>query len=156
MNIVKKTILALGLGGFLVVTNAQQSMNDPFYEDFRKMQNDMDMMFINFHKKYFHENDFSTNNSIQTDYKETNSSYIIQMNLPGYQNSNIKISHKKQLVTIDAKQQSSNEQKSKELYKQEQYAGSIYQSFTLPNNADLEKLKDEFKNGMLTITIPKK
>ncbi|WP_371256189.1 Hsp20/alpha crystallin family protein [Rickettsia endosymbiont of Ixodes scapularis] len=39
---------------------------------------------------------------------------------------------------------------------QERYYGSFYRSISLPSNIDEEHIEAQFKNGILSIKIPKK
>lgn len=156
MKVIKQTLLVLTLGGLLVGANAQESFHDPFFDDFTKMQNDMDAMFKNFHQKYFGDEDLKIQSHTTTDFKENNTSYVITMNLPGYEEANIHIKHKDGILSIEANNKTGEEKKDKHSYEKEQFIGSIYQSFSLPKNALIEKMKKEFKNGILNITIPKR
>jgi HSP20 family molecular chaperone IbpA len=160
MNIVNKSLLALVLSGLLMNTYADEvkkSFNDPFYDDFARLQKEMDEMFINFHKKYFSNNNFiTTSQAIRSDFEENNNSYIITVNLPGYEEKNIHVKYEKNSLVINAKNQTSSEKKDKKFQQQEHYEGSVYQSFSLPNNAEPTKMKTEFKNGTLHVTVPKK
>ena len=68
MKAFKTAIISGVLGGFLFIANAQQQVNpnnDPIYNDFMKMQKDMDMMFANFHQKYFADDKFFNQTDMQ-------------------------------------------------------------------------------------------
>jgi HSP20 family molecular chaperone IbpA len=160
MKVIHTTLMAMVLGGLLVSADAQQQkpVNDPFYNDFVKLQKDMDKMFINFHQKYFNDEKFSDNMeiSVKSDFKDDGKQYVVNMDLPGFDKSNIKVKAQDNVLYVKAKNDSDTEKKDEHYYEKERYTGSVYRSFTLPKDADTGKLKTEFKNGVLTIDIPKK
>ena len=160
MKILNKSLLALALCGLIMNTyadEAKKSYNDPFYDDFARLQKDMDDMFMNFHQKYFSDTNTRADTQMtKSDFKENNSSYIITLTLVGYEESNLYVKEKDQTLIIEATKQTSSEKKDAHYHQQEHFEGSMYQSFALPNNAEISKMKKEFKNGILTITIPKK
>ena len=161
MKLLKTTLVATLLGGLLVNAQAQtqqKQQTDPFYNDFMKLQKDMDAMFVNFHQKYFKDDKFFTQTSVsaQSDFKEEAKKYVINMNLPGFERSNIQVQTKDHTLSIKAQNDTSQETKKEHFYERERYMGSVYRSFTLPKNADTGKLSTHYKNGVLTIDIPKK
>ncbi|MDX1808584.1 MAG: Hsp20/alpha crystallin family protein [Sulfurospirillaceae bacterium] len=154
------TALVIGLlSGFLISANAQtnQSMNDSFYNDFVNMQKNMEKMFQDFHQKYFKDDKFFNNSSIlpKSNFKDAGSTYVLKMKLPGFDKSNIHIKTKDNMLYVDAKTYNKNEKKSNNTYQSSVYADSFYRSFLLPNNAKTQDMKTDYKNGVLTIKIPK-
>ncbi|WP_345991706.1 Hsp20/alpha crystallin family protein [Sulfurimonas sp. HSL-1716] len=159
MKVIHSTLIAAILGGLLVSANAQEQkpMNDPFYNDFVKLQKDMDSMFVNFHQKYFSDDKFFSQMKIsaKSDFKDDGKKYVIKMDLPGFEKSNIDVKAKDGIINIKAKNDMDTQKKDEHFYERERYTGSVYRSFSLPKNADTSKLKTDYKNGVLTIDIPK-
>lgn len=160
MKVIKVTLMAAMLCGLLVSANAQQqnSLQDPFYEDFVKLQKEMDSMFVNFHQKHFNDDKFfhQMNLSAKSDFKDDGKNYVITMDLPGFDKKNIHVKTKDTMLYIEAKNDTETEKKDEHFYQRERVSGSVYRTFSLPKNADTDKLKTDLKNGVLTVTIPKK
>ena len=160
MKVIKTTLIVGILGGFLLGANAQEQkpMDDPFYNDFVKMQKDMNAMFVNFNQKYFKEDKFFNKIDIEakSDFMDDGKNYVVTMDLPGFDNSNIHVKIKNHILSINAKNDTDTEKKDEHFYQREIYKGSVSRNFTLPKDADEDKLKTEYKNGVLTVEIPKK
>jgi HSP20 family protein len=80
---------------------------------------------------------------------------ILSVTLPGMSEQEIELKVEGQVLTIRG------ERKSQEadgfVYHQlESYRGSFSRSFTLPDSTDLENIKADYKNGILTIAVPQK
>lgn len=154
------TLVAVVLGGLLVSADAQEQkpMDDPFYNDFVKLQKDMDSMFINFHQKYFSDEKFfnQIDMSARSDFKDDGKQYVITVNLPGFDKDSIHVKTKDDTLSIEAKNDTSTEKKDEHFYQKERYTGSVYRSFTLSKDADFSKMNTEYKNGVFTVNIPKK
>jgi HSP20 family protein len=79
----------------------------------------------------------------------------IQAALPGVKKDNLDISINHQMVTIRASTRQEENKKTKHYYQQEIKQGEFQRSFSLPSAVDGDKAKATFKDGMLTITLPK-
>jgi HSP20 family protein len=96
------------------------------------------------------------------DVRETEKAYLLEMDLPGYEEKNIEIHVDGGSLTIESRQEDSREEK-----KQEDKAGGTYvlrerrlnsfsRSFKLPENADPAAINADFKNGVLSMEIGKR
>jgi HSP20 family protein len=59
------------------------------------------------------------------------------------------------LLTIQGERKQEKEEKGKRFHRIERSYGSFMRSFDVPDNADEGKARAEFKDGMLTLTLPK-
>ena len=90
------------------------------------------------------------------DIYETNDSFVVSADLPGLNKDEIQIDLKDNTLTLKGEKKF-EEKVSKDNYiRVERAYGSFVRSFTLPQNADPEKIKAKYKEGILEITIPKK
>ena len=96
-----------------------------------------------------------------TDIRETQSEYIVEMEIPGMQEKDIKVSINENHLTIvgEIKSRTSDES---EIFDEgkplliERFAGSFQRTFTLPSNRiDSIGSKAKFQNGVLRIVITK-
>lgn len=93
---------------------------------------------------------------MKTDIKETEEDYIIDIDLPGYEKENIKIEVTDGYLTVNAKTNIKNEDKTGKFVRKERYFGECSRSFYVGDNVETEDIKATYKNGTLTVTVPKK
>lgn len=108
---------------------------------------------------FFNDSFFSNheNKIMKTDIREKDDKYIIDIDLPGFEKKDIKIDVTKGYLTINAKISSSSEEGTKDTYiKRERYSGECQRSFFVGDNIKAEDVKASFKNGILSIDIPRK
>ena len=102
---------------------------------------------------------FSNNNIMKTDIKDHKNSYEIVVDLPGYEKDNIEMTINDGYLTINAKTKhevnEGNEEGSKFIRK-ERYYGECSRSFYVGNTIKEEDIKANFKNGVLSVSVPKK
>lgn len=90
------------------------------------------------------------------DIKEEEKAYVIHADVPGVKPDEIDVSMEGGLLTIKGERKEDKEEE-KEGYKRvERVRGSFYRRFSLPDNADAEKIDASSENGVLKIVIPKK
>jgi HSP20 family protein len=59
-------------------------------------------------------------------------------------------------LTIKGERQEEREEKQKDYYLHERHIGSFERHFALPEGVDSDKIEASFKNGVLTVRLPKK
>jgi len=94
------------------------------------------------------------------DVRETPDAYILEMELPGYDEKNINVSVDGSNLTIASKQATEEEKENDETLGvyliKERRISSFSRSFKLPQNANPEAVKAGFKNGVLSLEIKKR
>ena len=90
------------------------------------------------------------------DIKETENSYLLEMELPGCDEKNIDVHVDGSNITIASKQQKTNEENEEKFILRERRLNSFSRSFKLPENADSEAVSAAFKNGVLSLSVMKK
>ena len=105
----------------------------------------------------FGDLDYAENKIMKTDIKEHKDNYSIMVDLPGYNKDDIKISIDDGYLTINAKMSKDEEEKEKGRFiKRERYFGECSRSFYVGDNIEVDDIKASFKNGSLSLEIPKK
>ena len=146
-------------------TNLTQSpfANDPIFQHFQKMQEEINRVFAEFNNNAFKgvaiDPNFSRSFSFKpdTDLVDKGDNYELKMDLAGMDDKSIKIDVKDNYLSVQAKSETKKEQKDGDkIIHQERHVGMVQRGMTLPKDADAEHYKHEYKNGVLTITIPKK
>lgn len=94
---------------------------------------------------------------LSTDIKETEKSYIVECELPGFKKENINISMNNNVLTIDAESTSENDENEKSVkHIHERRFGKYTRSFRfIDDSVDISKIKASFDNGILVIELPK-
>ena len=89
------------------------------------------------------------------DLYEKDDHYMIKAELPGVDKNDIKIDLKDRLLTLSGERTYDNEVKEENYYRRERSYGKFQRAFTLPADVDSDKIKAEFKDGVLQIEVPK-
>ncbi len=117
-------------------------------------RHDFDLFDDMFRDPFFNEGESKL---MKTDIKEKKDKYLIDIDLPGYDKDNIKIEIQDGYLTIHASVNKENDEEEKGKYvRKERYAGECSRSFYIGDNIKEEDIKAKFKNGTLTLEIPKK
>jgi HSP20 family protein len=88
--------------------------------------------------------------------KETKDGYVFKADLPGVKQDEIEISRTGNRLSIEGKRESEREEKNDRYYLSERSYGSFTRSFTLPEGADLDAVKADLADGVLTVFVPRK
>jgi HSP20 family protein len=88
--------------------------------------------------------------------REEDNAYVIEVDLPGVEKKDIDIDIKDNTLVISGERRLKEESKEDEYYKVESVYGTFERSFTLPEDADVEKIDAKSVDGVLEVTIPKK
>jgi len=90
------------------------------------------------------------------DVKETKDAFHFKADLPGVNDSDVDISLSGNQLTITGKREAEQQQTGENFFMMERSYGSFSRSFALPTSADVEKIKADLRNGVLTIELPKR
>lgn len=89
------------------------------------------------------------------DIVEAENAFEIHAAIPGINKEDFKIEIEKNLLTLSGERKLENEELSKNFKLVETNFGKFSRSFTLPENADTDKIEAIYENGILKINIPK-
>jgi HSP20 family protein len=90
-----------------------------------------------------------------TDISENKNSFILKLDLPGVSKEDVKISFSDGQLNISGERKQEKENKDSKYHRVERTYGKYFRSFTLPKQIKEDKIDAEFKDGQLTITVPK-
>ena|SRR5947208_2066247 len=90
------------------------------------------------------------------DILETENELLLKADLPGVDMKNIDIQVENGTLTLKGQREFQNEAKQGGYHRIERSYGSFVRYFALPETVDTEGVRAEFKNGVLTVTLPKK
>lgn len=86
---------------------------------------------------------------------ETDAEYLIKAELPEVSKDDIKVSVDDGVITISGERRNEVEQKAERMHRIESCYGSFFRSFRLPDDADVDGIHAESKNGILKVRVPK-
>jgi len=89
------------------------------------------------------------------DISETDSEYLIKGEIPGVKKEDVKVTIQDGMLTIQGERKQEKEEKGKKFHRIERSYGSFVRSFRVPDDADENSVKAEFKDGMLNVTLAK-
>jgi HSP20 family protein len=97
---------------------------------------------------------FGTNNVPAVDVRETDSEFLMEVELPGLTEKDVEVKLDNNLLTISSQKDEKKEEKNGYVLR-ERRASRFSRSFVLPEAVDREKIAAEFKNGVLHLSFPK-
>jgi len=89
------------------------------------------------------------------DISETDGEYLIKAELPDVKREDVKVTLEDGVLTIQGERKQEREEKGKKYHRVERSYGSFVRSFSLPDVIDEEKVKAEFRDGVLNLHLPK-
>lgn len=89
------------------------------------------------------------------DIVEKEGAYEVTAELPGVDEKNIEVSVADGMLTIKGEKEEAREEKKKDYHLSERYYGSIRRTFGIPGGIDPARVVASFRNGVLTVTLPK-
>lgn len=90
------------------------------------------------------------------DVKETPDEFIFKADVPGMKEQDLEISLTGNRLTIGGKREEEKKTEKDTYYSLERSYGSFSRMFTLPEGTDLENVRADLAQGVLTVTVPKK
>ena len=90
------------------------------------------------------------------DIYETENELVLKADVPDVDPKEIDVHVENQTLTISGERKFEQENTSKGFHRIERSYGTFVRSFAVPNSFDTDKIGAGFKNGVLTVTLPKK
>ena len=117
-------------------------------------RHDFDLLDDVFGDAFFNE---GASKLMKTDIKEKEDKYVIYIDLPGYEKEGIELNIQDGYLTVHAtvNKDEKDEEKGK-FVRKERFSGECTRSFYVGENVTEDEIKAKFRNGTLTIEVPKK
>ena len=93
--------------------------------------------------------------SCRTDIIESGDKYILEVEMPGFEKSDISLDINGELLTISAERKAPASSAETKYIRRERRYGKFKRSFDI-SDVDSESISAEYKNGILIIELPKK
>ena len=97
-------------------------------------------------------------NMMKTDVRETDNSYELDIDLPGFKKDEIKVELDNGYLSISAAKglDKVEEKKDGKYIRRERYAGAMNRTFYVGDNLTQQDIQAKFEDGILKISVPKK
>src|SRR6266404_4699976 len=89
------------------------------------------------------------------DITEDDKEYVIKAELPDMKKEDVKVTVENGVLTISGERKFEKEEKKKKYHRVERAYGTFVRSFSLPDDADADSVKAQFKQGILEVHLPK-
>ncbi len=119
------------------------------------IQRDINRMFENFFRGWRDEDTSLAMWSPAVDIAEQNDAYVVTVELPGVEKDDIKVTLENNMLTIRGEKKMEKKINKDDYHRIERCYGSFNRSFTLPTTVKSDKIDATYKDGVLTITLPK-
>ncbi|MES1943604.1 low molecular weight heat shock protein (Hsp17) [Salinisphaera sp. PC39] len=90
------------------------------------------------------------------DIRETDKAYLITAELPGVEKQDIAVTTENGVLTLAGERRQESEEKDARHHRRERYYGRFSRSFSLPENADADRIEAKSKDGVVEIRVPKR
>lgn len=120
----------------------------PFDRDFDDMVNE----FFGYKPTLYTRN----NNIGLTNVKETNDSYCLEVQLPGFSKDETNVEIEDNMISISANVEDTNSEDNKYYNRQEFVKKSFVRTFNLPEDVDENKISADMVDGVLSVVLNKK
>ena len=91
----------------------------------------------------------------RADIAETDLDFTIKVEIPEIKREDIKITIDNRVLNIRGERKREKEDKSVKYHRIERHYGSFLRSFSMPDNVAQEQIEAQFKEGVLTLRLPK-
>ena len=89
------------------------------------------------------------------DVREDKDSFVIRAELPGLKREDIEVSLQDGALVISGERTVEKVEEGVEVHRQERYYGKFQRALSLPEPVAADKVKADYKDGVLTVTLPK-
>jgi HSP20 family protein len=89
------------------------------------------------------------------DIAEHDDEYLVKVELPGVNKDEVKLTLENNILTIRGEKKQEKETKKENYHRVERSYGSFQRSFTLPAAVKADKIDASYKDGILTVSLPK-
>jgi len=89
------------------------------------------------------------------DIAEANDELKFNVEVPGMKKEDVKVTFQDGILTIKGERKQEKEEKDLNFHRMERSYGSFCRSFTLPTMVQGDKIKANYKDGILSISLPK-
>jgi HSP20 family protein len=92
---------------------------------------------------------------VSADMYETKDELVIRVDLPGMSEKDVQVSITGDLLSLKAERAEPKDVKHEQYFRAERWAGGVERVFQLPIPVQADKVRATYRDGVLTVTLPK-
>jgi HSP20 family protein len=127
-------------------------VRDPFWKEFNALSNRFNRLFDQTRED---NADYLGAWSPAVDIYDKGNEVVIHAEIPGMKKDDIDVRVENNVLTIRGKKERQEEVKEEGYFRTERSYGMFSRSFSLPSTVDVTKIGAEYKDGVLTLSVPK-
>lgn len=132
---------------------------DPLRE-FRSMRQQMDHMFNDSFGRFRQSTNFpsmwgGTTFSPSMDLEDKEKTYVVRMDIPGADKSDISVNIDDRQLTVSGKVDETIEEQGSKQIRRERRSGEFKRSLSLPGPVKADEMQAKYEDGVLSVTVPK-
>lgn len=108
-----------------------------------------------FLRNWFDGEDRVVTYSPQVDLSETKEQFVVRAELPGLKKEEVKVTLKNSVLTLSGEKRDEDKRDAENYHWRESRYGKFERSFRLTDGIDRNNITADYKDGVLTITLPK-
>lgn len=116
---------------------------------------DIENIFDNLLNDRFFPSFYKNSSQMRVDIRENEKDYVLEAELPGVKKDEINIDLDEEHLTISVQKNSESDEENDNYIRRERSYSAITRSFAI-SNIDNDKVTAKFRDGILTLTLPKK
>lgn len=89
------------------------------------------------------------------DIEETKNAYHLKAEVPGLNKEDVKITYSDNVLTLSGEKREEKTEEGKKVHRVERSYGAFQRCFTFPAAVKADKIEAAYKDGILTVTVPK-
>lgn len=127
------------------------------YRDLMTSQREFERLFKEAFTPFVGEGELSTRTwAPPVDIYETENDIVLKAELPGIDPKDVEVKVEDNTLYLKGERKFEKEVMNENYHRVERSYGCFARSFSLPNSISAEKVKAEYKDGLLTLTLPKR
>ncbi len=124
---------------------------------FNKTVNDLNKVFgVNFSRIFEDAGITRGNWSPAVDVREDENGIALEADLPGLTKDDFELSIENYILTLKGERKFEKKDEAANYHRVERGYGKFVRTFTLPSTVDVDKVKADFKDGVLSVSLPRK
>ena len=126
------------------------------FRDMVSIQDEMNRLFDDFFGRPLIKTEWTEGVWTPTvDVSEDKDNVVIKAEMPGMKKDEVRISVQDNVITLKGEKKQEKEEKEANYHRIERSYGSFCRSFQLPTSVKTDKIKANYKDGVLSVTLPK-
>lgn len=130
-------------------------MSWPTFGKLSDLRDEIDRLFETPFGELAHASNLLSGWSPALDMSEDKENVYVRAEVPGMKKSDIEVSLHDGMLTISGERKQERNQPGGEVYRAERFVGRFQRTVSLPSPVAPDKVRAQYKDGVLTVTLPK-